>query len=133
MKITELQQTAALPHIRQQRRAKRLPPTAHLIGPERRTSDPARRDNRRAHTALLIVLVALAIASVTYAIVHESAAALIFAAFIALPIRIAATAARRAHGRAEGLLARRTAPRSGATAARSTPTLFATRHPLDRP
>jgi hypothetical protein len=95
-------QPAAIARIGRRRRATRLPRATDVFRRERGETDHARRDTRRAHGALLVVLSGLAVATVVYAIVRESPAALLFAALVALHIRLAATAAFRPPERTDG-------------------------------
>jgi hypothetical protein len=93
MTTTQPQYAVATSRLRRRRRAHQLPRTTGLLRGTRSENDSQRRDTRRAHSALLVALISLAIATVVYAIVREAAAALILIPLIALQARIAATAA----------------------------------------
>ena len=101
MTSTELHHAAAIPHTQRGRPVRRLA-RAELLRREHGTTDATRRETRRDHTALLLVLSGLAVATVVYAIVQESPATLLFAALIALQIRLAAVAAFRPPERTDG-------------------------------
>jgi hypothetical protein len=92
MTVTQLQHAAVL-----RRRVHRRPPA--LASGDR--TDATRIDARRAHTALLAVLIGLAAATVAYAIVRDTTAALAFLALIGLQIRTTAVAAFGARERAD--------------------------------